>query len=90
MSNRALGRNVNIYAASDPTGLVLGGLVLTNGVTNVNLYSMVEVFLLFDSNYVLRHEDVMDDSKDVPKDEQALQPGNYYILTDGRSLPRCQ
>ncbi|KAL0634242.1 hypothetical protein Q9L58_006860 [Maublancomyces gigas] len=81
-ANRALGRNVHIYAASDPTE-VFGGLVLTNGVTKANFYSMMEVFLFFESSYVLRHEDATDAMKDVPKDEQALQPGNYYIVTDG-------
>ncbi|KAF8428149.1 hypothetical protein EV426DRAFT_635638 [Tirmania nivea] len=29
----------------------LGGLILTNGVTNTNFYSMVEVFLIFNSDY---------------------------------------
>jgi hypothetical protein len=82
--SRSLGRDVHIYNASDPTGPVLGGLILTNGVTNANFYSMVEVFLFFDSNYVLRHED----GTDVQRDEQALRPGNFYIVTDGRFLQR--
>jgi hypothetical protein len=83
VANRSLGRDVHIYDANNPA-TVLGGLVLTNGVTNANFYSMVEVFLLFDSNYVLRHEDVTE----VRRDEEALQPGNYYIHTNGRFPPR--
>ena len=42
-SDRSAGRNVHIYDARDPD-VVLGGLTLTNGVTNANFYSMVETF----------------------------------------------
>jgi hypothetical protein len=54
-ANRSAGRDVHIYDAKDPN-TALGGLVLTNGITNVNLYSMVEIFCIFDSNYLLRDE----------------------------------
>lgn len=70
--------------ATSTSTTVLGGLTLTNDVTNANFYSMMEIFLFFDSNYVLGHEDVTDGLRDVPRDEQALQPGNYFILTDYR------
>ncbi|KAF8448357.1 hypothetical protein BGX38DRAFT_1250326 [Terfezia claveryi] len=43
-ANRSAGRDVHIYGANDPT-TVLGGLIVTNGITNANFYSMVEVFL---------------------------------------------
>lgn len=76
--NRSAGRDVHIYNANDPTE-PLGGLILTNGVTNANFYAMIEVFLFFNGDYVLRHEGVTD----VPRDEQALQPGSYFIVTDG-------
>ena len=55
---------------------MLGGLILTNRVTNANFYSMIEIFLLFDRDYFLRH-----DGTEVARDEQALRPGDYYILT---------
>lgn len=79
MSNRALGRDVHIYDANDPA-TVLGGLILTNGVTNANLYSMVEIIFIFERDYFLRDEgDAM-----VQRDNHPLQPGNYYIVTSGR------
>ena len=40
--NRLRGRNVHIYDAKNPT-VVLGGLILSNGVTNRNLYSMLDI-----------------------------------------------
>lgn len=40
--NRSAGRNVHLYKVNNSTE-VLGGLVLTNGITNTNFYSMVEI-----------------------------------------------
>jgi len=80
-ANRSAGRDVHIYDAKHPD-TVLGGLILTNGVTNTNFYSMVQVFLLFNSEYVLRYED----GTEVPRDEHALRPGKYYVVTIGRYL----
>ena len=77
-ANRSAGRNVHIYDARNPAA-VLGGLILMNGVTNANFYSMIEIFLWFDKNYFLRHAD----HTEVQKDEHAFQPGNYYIVTNG-------
>ena len=51
-SDRSGGRNVHIYDTKDPD-VVLGGLILTNGVTNANFYSMIEIFLFFNQEYVL-------------------------------------
>lgn len=62
--SRSLGRDIHIYDANNPTA-VLGGLILTNGVAKANFYSMVEDFLFFNSNYVMRHEDVTDALRDV-------------------------
>ncbi|KAI5850364.1 hypothetical protein DFP73DRAFT_539107 [Morchella snyderi] len=78
MSNRSLGRNVHIYNANDPAA-ELGGLVLTNGVTNANFYSMVEIICIFNHDYFIRD----DGGTTVQRDNNPLQPGNYYILTDG-------
>ncbi|KAH8147455.1 uncharacterized protein LAJ45_08612 [Morchella importuna] len=77
MSNRSLGRNVYIYDASDPTGPVLGGLVLNSGVTNANFYSMVDIIL--SSIYHLQDAG----GSQVDRDDHPLQPGNYYVVTDG-------
>ena len=79
--NRSGGRDVHIYDAKDPD-VVLGGLILTNGVTNANFYSMIEIFLFFNQEYVLRHGD----GTEVQRDEQAFRPGDYYILTNGMFL----
>src|SRR5271155_4233040 len=46
--SRSGGRNVHIYDAKKPTA-VLGGLILSNGVTNANLYSMLGSFIVFES-----------------------------------------
>jgi hypothetical protein len=85
-TDRSAERNVHIY---HPDDLVkpLGGLVVTNGITYANFYAMVEVFLFFSSPFVLRHEDVTDTLRDTPKDEQPLQPGNYYVIAEGEKLP---
>ena len=77
-ANRSAGRDVHIYDTRDPN-TVLGGLILTNGVTNANFYSMREMFLLIDSNYVLRHEDGME----LQRNDQSLRRGSYFIVTNG-------
>ena len=78
MSNRTAGRNVHIYNANDP-GTILGGLGLTNGMTNANFYSMVEIILLFDQDYALHNESGIA----VRRDDHPLQPGKYFIVTAG-------
>ncbi|KAF8534786.1 hypothetical protein BDD12DRAFT_387723 [Trichophaea hybrida] len=77
-ANRSAGRDVHIYDANDPAA-VLGGLILTDGVTNANFYSMVEIFCICDSDYFLRDEG----GTTVQRDDHPLQPGNYYVLTNG-------
>ena len=79
--DRSLGRDVFIYDAKDP-GKVLGGLILTNGVTNANFYSMVEILIIFSGDFSL-----LDDSgTKINRDDNPLQPGNYFIDADGRLL----
>jgi hypothetical protein len=77
-ANRSAGRDVHIHDANEPATM-LGGLVLTNGVTNANFYSMVEIICIFDSDYFLLDEG----GTTVQRDEHPLQPGNYYIRTNG-------
>ena len=79
LANRTAGRNVHIYDVKDPD-TVLGGLLLTNGVTNANLYSMLEIFCIFDSTHFLREEH----GTIILRDVHPLYPSKYYILTDGK------
>ena len=53
--DRSAGRDVHFYAASYPT-IELGGLILTNGVTNRNFYSMLDI-LVAPTLPLLVHED---------------------------------
>ena len=72
--NRSAARDVHIFDASDRR-TPIGGLILSAGVTNANLYAMVDIFVIFNSEYVLRNEDdVATDKNNSP-----LLPGNYYI-----------
>ena len=80
-ADRSAGRNVHIYDANDPD-TVLGGLYITNGITNANLYSMVEIIFLFSNDYFLRDEG----GNTILKDGHPLQPNRYYIVTQGRFL----
>ena len=77
----ALARNVFFYDLRDPSTL-LGGLVLNHGVTNANLYSMIGVVLIISDSYSLQN----DSSETLPQDSQPLLPGNYFVVTNGKSL----
>jgi hypothetical protein len=80
-SNRSAGRDVYIFDGRDRSTSI-GGLILTTGITNANLYSMVEIFVIFNGEYVLRNEN----SITIEKDESPLLPGSYYIDSPGKSL----
>jgi hypothetical protein len=93
--DRSKGRNVHIYDARDRTTL-LGGLILTGGVTNANFYSMVEVFVFIGTSLETHDEMPMpgpvrtsfevrdgDDVK-IERNNDALRPGAYYVVSDGR------
>ena len=74
-------RNTYIYA-SDNRSAVLGGIWAAEGLTNANLYFMLEVFCSFADTFSL-----CDDSERlIERDGQQLQPGNYYIVTAGECL----
>ncbi|KAL2054126.1 hypothetical protein ABVK25_005665 [Lepraria finkii] len=75
MADRSLGRNVHIYGAKDRSKL-LGGLMLNNGITNSNLYSMVEILLLFDSSFSIENEA----AATLERNEEPLTGGKYYIV----------
>ncbi|PUU72139.1 hypothetical protein B9Z19DRAFT_1098009, partial [Tuber borchii] len=78
VQDRTPWHNVHIYDASNP-GMVLGGLLLNNGVTTANFYSMVEIVFVFDQDYTLRDESGIT----VERDDHPLQPGKYFIVTAG-------
>ena len=78
MCDRSIGRDVHIYSAKD-TSTVLGGLRLTNGITNANFYSMVEIVFIFDNDYTLSSET----GATVQRDDHPLQAGKYFINTAG-------
>lgn len=74
-ADRSVGRNVHLYDAEE-RGTVLGGLILTNGVTKSNFYSMVEILLLFQSSFSIEHET----SAILERNKEPLSPGNYYVV----------
>ena len=76
--SRSIGRDIYVYDEKDPN-TVMGGLVLTSGITNANLYSMVEIICFFDSIFFLRDEY----GTTIQRDDSSLYPGKYYILTSG-------
>ena len=79
VANRSAGCDVYIYSANNPA-TVLGGLILSNGVTNANFYSMADIIFIFGQGYFLRDEG----GTTVQRDGRPLQPGNYYFVTNGR------
>jgi len=76
--HRSAGRNIHIYDVNDPA-TVLGGLTLTNGVTNANFYAMVDIICIFDDHYILLDER----DSTIYRDDHPLQQGKYYIVTAG-------
>ncbi|KAG0638812.1 hypothetical protein HOY80DRAFT_905765 [Tuber brumale] len=77
-ADRSAWRDTYIYAC-DNRAPILGGLLASEGITNANLYSMLEIFCFFTDTYSLSdgHEQL------VERDGQQLQPGNYYIVSNG-------
>jgi hypothetical protein len=79
--NLSAGRDVHIYDTKDCT-TVLGGLILTNGVTRTNFYGMVEILILFTSSFELQDEG----GTTIKRNNDPLQPGKYCINAAGISL----
>jgi len=77
--DRSRGRDVHIYDFKNPS-TVLGGLILENGVTNTNFYSMVEIIILCD--FELQDKG----GSKIEKNDDPLRPGDYYINATGKSL----
>jgi len=81
--NRAEGRDTFIYD-SNHRDTLLGGLWIAEGITNANLYYMVEIICVFTDTFELRDNN----EQLVKRDEKPLQPGNYFVVSNGRSLLR--
>jgi hypothetical protein len=79
--NRSVGRDVWIFDRTNRS-TPIGGLILTAGVTKSNLHAMIEIFVVFHGEYVLRNEtDIA-----VEKDDTPLVAGNYYVDSRGMLL----
>ena len=80
--NRSILHNAFIYS-SDDLNVLLGGLWVIQGITNANLYSMMEIFCTFSDTFDLHyHRGPL-----VERDDSQLQPGDYFVVTNGRSPP---
>jgi len=82
-NNRAYGRDIFIYD-SNHRDTLLGGLWIAEGTTNANLYYMVDIICIFTNTFDLRD----DNERLVERDGKPLQPGNYFIVTNGMPLLR--
>ena len=78
--DRSAGRTLFIYRATGDNEQ-LGGLANTQGITNKNFHDMLEIILVFSSPYTLTLADDI-----VPKDDAQLQPGNYYVDGESKTL----
>ena len=75
-------RDAHIYS-SETLETLLGGLWIAKGITNANLYSMMEIFCSFSDTFELQlHGGLL-----VARDNSQLQPGSYFVVTDGKSPP---
>jgi hypothetical protein len=88
-ADRSRGRNVHIYDFENPT-VLLGGLVLSNGVTNANLYSMLKMFIQYkepappedDEPFLLLDEN----GNRIENNGGPFQPGKYYVVSIGEGF----
>ena len=79
--DRSTIRDTFLYAFDD-RDTQLGGLYTSPGITNDNFHSMVEMICLFSDTFELCDEN----GQLVQRDDEQLQSGNYYIVTNGGSL----
>jgi len=77
-TDRSAWRDTYIYA-SDSRDTMLGGLWASESITNANLYSMLEIICSFTNTFHLYN----DRKQLVGRDGQQLQPGNYFVVTNG-------
>ncbi|PUU73390.1 hypothetical protein B9Z19DRAFT_1163307 [Tuber borchii] len=78
-AHRSVINNTFIYS-SDDLNVLLGGLWVAEGITNANPFSMMEIFCIFSETFDLQyHCDPL-----VERDNSQLQPGDYFVVTNGR------
>lgn len=82
--NRSAGRSVHLFNSAD-RDTTIGGLILTNGITNSNLYAMVEIIAVFTSEFNIQDRD----GATISKDDAQLQPGDYFIYSRGKIYLLC-
>ena len=79
--DRSTVRDAFFYDSNDRDTL-LGGLFTSPRITNDNFYDMIEIVCELDDTFELRDEN----GRLVERDDERLRPGDYYIVTNGRSL----
>lgn len=77
--NRSAGRNLHLFNSTDKD-TVIGGLILTNGVTNSLLYAMVEIIVVFSGEFTLQNEE----KTTILRDDAQVVPGDYFIHAAGK------
>ena len=89
-TNRLIRRNVHIYHYDKPTD-VLGGFCVVQDIRHISFYSMLDVFITPTDTTSLDNGGYyyMQTSSGVKieRDDQLLQPGDYYIVATGELLP---
>ena len=83
------GRDVLIYDAENPT-VLLGGFILNKGVTNANLYFMLDIFIIYKENFSSEKEEPFllqdEDGTSIEKNDHPLRSGKYYIFSISKFL----
>ena len=67
-----------IYTSSDFSNTV-AHFQTTFGMTSANLYQMLEIICVFSASFAVHHEM----GGPIERDEEALECGRYYIVTQG-------
>ncbi|PUU72847.1 hypothetical protein B9Z19DRAFT_1007705 [Tuber borchii] len=76
--SRSEDRDAHIYA-SETLETLLGGLWIAKGITSANLYSMMDIFCSFSKTFELQ----LHGGSLIKRDDSQLQPGCYFVVTDG-------
>lgn len=81
--DRTIDRDLHLYDGTDRQTL-LGGLVVTHGMTNANFYSMVGILLLTGAPGLLSIQDA--NFVVLERNDHALLPGDYYVAGNSLTL----
>ena len=87
--DRLIRRNVHVYDFERPTD-VLGGFCVVQEITHISFYAMLDIFVTNTDTTSLDNGGFyyLQDSSGVKveRDEQLLQPGDYYMIAAGELL----